>query len=216
VRVLNQADLRFLALAKEWEEASFTVEAYHFNIFWESKEENRFVWLTEFLLKEIRRRRSDLDLRALARLTQIFVYDLPSEGELLLLVTDARDVVRESVHAVETGRPGEYIASICPKLREDGRALALDAVREILKGSKRGIELIEHLTRTKTDSAHLDDIARDFKFSCSKVAKIRQQSARQLYYRTARILDGEKAPIRLWLDRGVIRISWRPRRPRGK
>jgi hypothetical protein len=112
----SAADLRFCNLADRWKDCYGIIEdCRHFAL--SGQEQFRYRLLADSLLDEIRRRRPDLDVRSLATLSKLDFRNPPSDGELVLLVRDATDLIGETYHAILPGRVGEYIALTCPKLR---------------------------------------------------------------------------------------------------
>jgi hypothetical protein len=113
---MTPGDRRFCERADEFRDWRGSItDARHFPL--KRREFTRIGILSYNLLGEIRRRRPDLDVRALAELATFHPSKLPSDGELVMLVDDASDVISETVHAIRTGRVGEYIEAACPSLR---------------------------------------------------------------------------------------------------
>ena len=118
---LSRADLRFCELADRWKDCYGIIEdCRHFAL--SRQEQSRYQLLADRLLDEIRRRRPDLDVVSLATLSKLDFRNPPSDGELVLLVRDATDVIGETLHTITTGRIGEYIALCSPRLRTTGPA----------------------------------------------------------------------------------------------
>ena len=114
---LSRADLRFCELADKWRDIcgwiAYSCEHGQFS----SAEQAHFHVLASNLLDEIRKRRSDLDLRALAYLSSLDFANPPRDGSLELTVRDATDLVIEVYTELTTGKSGEHIALSRPKLR---------------------------------------------------------------------------------------------------
>lgn len=79
----------------------------------------RFHMLITSIIDHMRRHRPDLDTRTLYQLSCLDLSRLPPQGELAMLIDDASDLICETVHAIITGRVGEYIEAACPSLRKE-------------------------------------------------------------------------------------------------
>jgi hypothetical protein len=100
----------------------------------------RFHRLVSAILDYIRRRRGDLDTRALYQLVCLERARLPPAGELAMLIDDATDVISEVVHSLNTGRIGEYIEAACPSLRKSGPEAERKPVKVGAKAKPAGTE----------------------------------------------------------------------------
>ena len=105
----------FCKLADRWKDCYGLIEDCR-HLRFSRQEQFRFRILASSLLDEIRRRRPDLDVLSLATLSKLDFDNPPPDGELLLLVMDATDVIGEVYHAITTGRVGEYIQSANSRL----------------------------------------------------------------------------------------------------
>jgi hypothetical protein len=114
---MTPGDRRFCEMADEFRDwrgnitdcRSFPLSARDFS---------RFRHLCYNIFHDIRKRRPDLKAQALADLSCLDPSRLPPDGELLMLIEDASDLICETVHAITTGRVGEYIEAACPSLRK--------------------------------------------------------------------------------------------------
>jgi hypothetical protein len=125
---LSRSDWGFIDMANQYKDVRDRIADYHACPV-DARELLRFSILAYNLMLAIRRRRPDLDIRPLATLSHLHPTSMPNDGELVVLIDDALDVIGETVEALTTGRIGAYIAVTNPRLRlDDENKLIRDAL----------------------------------------------------------------------------------------
>jgi hypothetical protein len=207
---LTKADQRFCELADDWRQVSNWVTYSCQHREFRTGGQTHFRVLASNLLDESRRRRSDLDLNALATLWYLNFENPPDTGELELLVRDATDLVVETLTEITTGKRGAHIDLSRPSLKlMNGNKPPgpLEITLKLLSGSEVSIRLVEYLFKDAMhQQAHLDQIAIDLDNAPKSRAFTRRKTIRMRYDRAKRLLDEKDAPLRLTIENNVVSI----------
>jgi hypothetical protein len=114
---LSPADLRFCELADRWRDlyGSVAYKCRHGDF--QTGELTRLSVLLGSLLDEIRKRRSDIDLRPLARLSEVDFKSPPRDGSLELDISNTTDIIGDVYTSIiGSSKPGDYLRLTNPSL----------------------------------------------------------------------------------------------------